>query len=728
MLAPRPAAPADMFLSDMPFSKSHLLDDILYLIRLGLSNKKGLKVTIRAGLLSAASLAAFLPHPALAAQAGSAGGSDIVVNAAVLEQKADETATPVITLSGENLVHRRQATLGETLAGQPGISFDNFGGGASRPVIRGQTAPRVQALSDGANIQDASTISPDHAVVTEPLLLRGIEVLRGPSALLYGGGAIGGAINLLDEKVPTAIPEGGFSGALEGRLGTADDERSLVGGVTAGVGPFAIRVEGAHRNSDDYRVPKGFGDRRVDGSYNDTSTFTAGGSWIGPDGYLGVAYTRQRSEYGLPGHSHEYEDCHPHGSSLHCGGHGHGDDDDDHDHDHDHDDDHGHDEVPFVKLRSERFDIRSEYRDPLPGFEKVRFRLSFTDYEHDEIEHGEVATTFRNKARDLRFELAHKPIGGLRGIFGVQHSESDFSALGEEAFLPESETSNTALFLMETLQAGPVRFELAARQEWQTIETDLHRKVSHRPFSASAAAVWDIGGDYSLALSLARSQRAPNSQELFARGVHLATNTYELGMATLGKETGKSVDLTFRKTAGATTFTIGAYHQDFDDYIFADTLDQFEDFRLIRYTAADATFTGIDGEIRHQFAPGLAISAFGDYVRAKLKGDLGNLPRIPAGRLGARATGNWGPVSGDVEYYHVFEQDRIAAFEARTPGYDMLNLTLAYKLELGQKADAELFVRGTNLTNDLAFNHASFIRNASPLRGRNFVFGLRTTF
>ncbi len=683
----------------------------------------------RVFLLSAVSIPAVAPHAALAAtQAGSSADPDIVVTASALEQTADETATPVVILSGNDLVHRRQATLGDTLAGLPGINFDNFGGGASRPVIRGQTAPRVQSLADGSNIQDASAISPDHAVTTEPLLLRGIEVLRGPAALLYGGSAIGGAINLLDDKMPTAMPEGGISGMAEGRLGTADDERTLVGGLTAGIGPFAFRVEGVHRRSDDYRVPKKFGERHVDGSYNDTSTFSVGGSWIGEGGYLGMAYTRQRSEYGLPGHSHEYEDCHPHGSSLHCGGHGHDDEEEGHDHDHEHEHEHEHEEVPFVKLRSERFDIRGEYRDPLPGFEKVRFRMSFTDYEHDEIEEEEVATTFKNKAHDIRLELAHKLIAGLRGVFGIQHSESDFSALGEEAFLPESETRNTALFLMETLQAGPVRLELAARHEWQTIKTTLDRKVSHWPFSISGAAVWDIGNDYSLAFSLARSQRAPNVQELYARGIHMATNTYELGAATLGKETAKSIDLTFRKTAGTTTFTIGAYHQAFDDYIFADTLDRFEDFRLIRYTAADAKFTGIDGEIRHQFTPDFGVSVFGDYVRAKLKGGLGNLPRIPAGRLGARADGKWGPLSADVEYYHVFEQDRIASFETRTPGYDMLNATLAYKLELGPKANAELFVRATNLTNELAFNHASFIKDASPLRGRNFVFGLRTGF
>ncbi len=681
---------------------------------------------LRIWLLSATALPLALPQAAWAEQAGSGSGADIIITASGLDLRADETSTPVATLSGDDLVHRRQATIGETLAGMPGISFESFGGGASRPVIRGQAAPRVQTVSDGAAIQDASTISPDHAITTEPLLLTGIEMLRGPSALLYGGGAIGGAVNLLDEKVPTRRPENGIAGSAEGRLGTADDERAIVGGVTAGIGPFVLRAEGVHRETNDYRVPDGFIEPQVDGSYAQSSMFSLGGSWVGSNGYLGVAYTKQRSTYGLPGHSHEYEDCHPHGTHLHCGGHDHEHDDEDEgeDHDHEHDHDHG---VPFVKLRSERFDIRGELRDPLPAIEKVRLRLAFTDYAHDEIEEDEVATTFANKAHDLRFEVTHAPLGGLRGVVGFQHSKSDFSALGEEAFLPQSETGNVALFVLERAELGAVRLELAARQEWQTIETAAVPTLRHKPFSVSGAAIWSIADDYSIALSFARSQRAPNVQELFADGVHLATNTYEIGTPTLGTESAKSFDLTFRKTRGDTTFTLGAYHQDFDGYIFAETLDQHEDFRLIRYRAADATFTGIEGEIRHEVG-NAALSLFGDYVRGKLKDDLGNLPRIPAGRLGGRVDGKWAGLSGELEYYHVFEQSRIAAFETATPGYDMLNATLAYKLDLGTSRTVELFARGTNLTNALAYNHASFIKNAAPLRGRNVVVGLRGTF
>jgi iron complex outermembrane receptor protein len=689
-------------------------------------------VNLRSLLLYSAAASALMPVAALA-QETTVDRGEIIVTALPLRTTVDEAETPVVVLTGHELVHRARATLGETLAGEPGISFDNFGAGSSRPVIRGQTSPRVEVLSDSSAVQDASRISPDHAVVTEPLLLRGIEVLRGPAALRYGGGAIGGAVNLLDEKVPTLVPEDGISGVLEGRLGTSDDERSLVGGVTAGFGQFALRAEGVDRSQSDYGVPGAFGEDHVDGSYNDTRTYTFGGSWITENGYLGAAYTKHRSEYGLPGHSEEYEGCHPHGISLHCGSDDHADEGHDHEHEYE--------EVPFVDLRSERIDLRGEYRDLFPGIENVSVRYGYTDYAHDEVEEDVIGTSFANKAHDARLEVTHSPIGGLRGVLGVQYSHSDFRSEGEEAFLVDTTTENTAVFLVETAQVGPVRLELAARQEWQTINPDLDGLVpasEHDPFSISGAAVWSVAQGYSVALSLARSQRAPNAQELYANGVHFATNTFEIGILSrlpaggpipqAEEETAHSVNLTLRKTEGPTTFTVGLFHQDFDNYIYAQTLDQEEAFRLIRYAGADATFTGIDGEVRHQFAPNFGASIFGDFVRAKLKDGLGNVPRIPPGRLGATINGEWQAVSFDAQYFHAFEQDSIASFETATPGYDMLNATLAYSLDLGGSREVEVFARGTNLLNELAFNHSSFIRDAAPLRGRNVVFGIRTAF
>lgn len=670
-------------------------------------------MTLRSLLLLATSFAAL----ASGAQAQPATEvAEVVVKATPLGHTASEVATSVARLAGDELVHRRQATLGETLQGIPGVNADTFGGGASRPVIRGQTAPRVKVLSDSSELMDASAVSPDHAVTTEPLLIDEIEVLRGPSALLYGGGAISGAVNIIDKKIPTEAPARGVEGVAELRAGTNADERAGVFGLTVGGHGVALRFEAAGRSTGDYKADGA----RVPGTYNDTSTVTVGGSWVGARGYLGAAFTRQESEYGLPGHNHEFESCHPHGAVLHCGGH----DDDAEDHDHE---EHAAGDAPFVKLDSERWDIRGEYREPFAGVERVRLRAGITNYRHDEIDAGVPATTFLNDGHDVRVELEHKPLAGWRGALGVQTARSDFSALGDEAFLPSSDTRTAGLFVFEELEHGDWHFEVAARQDWQRIKGEGIVRTEHEPFSLSASARRSFGDGYSLALAASRSQRAPTAQELYADGVHLATNTFEIGDPDLKVETAATLDLTFRKTSGATTFTLGVFHHRIDDYIFAETIDQFEDFRLIRYAQQDARFTGLDGELRHQFTPQYSATVFGDYVRAKLTDGGGNLPRIPAGRLGGRLNGAWSRLNGELEYYHVFEQGKVAAFEDETPGYDMVNATLAYDIPAGER-ELQAYVRGTNLLDKLALNHASFISRAAPLPGRTFVLGLRTSF
>jgi iron complex outermembrane receptor protein len=645
--------------------------------------------------------------------------ADVVVRALPLGRAGDDVGSHVALLSGDELVHRRQSTLGDTLSGIPGVNSDTFGGGASRPVVRGQAAPRVKVLSEGAGLMDASEVSPDHAISGEPLLLEGIEILRGPSALLYGGGAIGGAVNLLDKKVPTRVPANNGEGVVEYRRGSVDNEEAGVVGMTVGAGNFAVRVEAAARKADDYKVPDQ-AEPRLDGSYNETSTATLGASYIGSRGYLGAAYTEQTSRYGLAGHEHEFEGCHPHGDTLHCGAHDGGDD-----HDHDHDEEgHG---MPEVRLKSRRVDLRGELRDPLPGIENVRLRAGYTDYQHQELEEGVVSTTFTNEGYDSRIEAQHREIAGFKGVVGLQLSKSDFAAVGEESFLAPSTTKNTGLFVMEEYELGDWHFEGALRQEWQQASALALPDADHSPFSISGSAVWHFMPGWSGAVSLSRSQRAPSAQELYADGVHLATNTFEMGDANLKVETANALELTLRKTTGSTTGSVSAYHYIYDDYIFARTLDQFEAFRLIRYSQSDATFTGLEGEVRQQLTPWLSATVFGDYVRGQLKGDGGSLPRIPAARVGVRAEAFSGPWSGDVEYSRTFKQNDIAAFERETPGFNMVNATVAYDVDLGGMK-SQVFLRGTNLLDELAFNHASFLAEVAPQRGRNLVVGVRARF
>ncbi|TXJ08220.1 MAG: TonB-dependent receptor, partial [Acinetobacter sp.] len=376
-----------------------------------------------------------------------------------------------------NVVEKEQlsqgaTTLGDALNGQLGINSDNFGAGSSRPVIRGQTAPRVKVLTDSSEVMDASQISPDHAVTVSPALATKIEVLRGPSTLLYGGGAIGGVVNVLDEKIPTQMPEYGVSGEVHVRGNTVANEKLGAAGITVGLGEqFAVRVEGDVREADDYQVSgyrhEGEKEKRVDGTWNKGQNVSLGLSWIGENGYVGMAYSERQDKYALSGHSHEYESCHPHGTHLHCGGHG------EHDHDeHDHGHDHAHEDNPWVDLNAKRFDLRAEYQQPFAGIEKVRVRAGYTDYQHDEIDGGQVATTFKNQGYDGRLEWVHTPILGFEGVFGVQYANSQFQTLGTEAFLPKTTTENIAAFLIEHYQWNDVHFELGGRVENQTVDAE----------------------------------------------------------------------------------------------------------------------------------------------------------------------------------------------------------------------------------------------------------------
>ena len=657
----------------------------------------------------------------------------VTVSASGLQLGANDMTTPTAVLEGDELVRRREATLGETLGNEPGITSSHFGAGASRPIIRGMDGPRVKVLSDGAELHDASTISPDHAVASEPLLATQIEVLRGPSALVYGGGAVGGVVNVLDGKVPTAIPQKGIEGSAELRANTGAGEGAGAFSLTGGAGNLAVHAEGVARDAGDYRVGKGWAPdgeptRKVPGSFNRTDTGSVGLSWVGERGYLGAAYTRQAARYGLPGHNHSFEGCHTHGTHLHCGAH---DEEDGHDHGAE---EHG--DVPVVDLRSERLDIRGELRNPFTGFSALRLRAGVTDYVHDEVEDGAIATTFKNKAYDTRIELQHEPIAGFKGVVGLQTSQRKFSAIGEEAYVQPTVTRKTGLFALEEYRLndwyGDWRFEAALRHDRQTAEALASGSAggterSHNGTSASLGAVWKFTPGYQVGTSFTRASRAPSAEELYARGLHMATSTYERGNANLRSETSQNIDLSLKKTSGDTTFGVSVFRNRISNYIYGRTLDEVDGLQLLQYSQADATFTGIEGQVRQRVTRNMGVTLFGDTVRAKLDGG-GLLPRIPATRAGVRLDANWNAWEGQVEWVQVARQNRVAAFETATPGYGMLNLGVSYRGQLSSGTPWQVYLKANNLTDRLAYAHTSFIKNAAPLMGRNITVGVKVAF
>lgn len=656
------------------------------------------------------------------------------VTVLAVPEDQDRIATPYGMVEGDEVVERDASTLGEALGKVPGVRMDGFGAGASRPVIRGQTAPRVKVLSNGASVLDASDISPDHAVTVDPLLIDRIEVLRGPATLMYGGGAASGVVNVIDGKVPTSLPENGLEGRITLRANTVARERAAAAAVDKQIGAnLVLHAEGSWRDADNYRAPR-FG--RIDNTFADSKNGALGLSWVTPDGYIGLAYSDRRDDYGLPGHSHEYESCHPHGSSLHCGGHG---DDHDHDHDHDHGSDHGANTV----LKSRRLDLRGEYRAPFAGISRIRFRGASTDYRHHEMDGGVIGSTFADKGYEWRIAVQHVPIGRWQGVIGLQHAGVSSSTAGVEAFLPKVDSRETGLFLIEHFRLDERwHFEVGARHDrarHQAVDDSRHRPTfDSTAISLSGAATWTFRPGWALRFTATRSQRLPHPQELYARGIHLATNTYECGMlpsaltcgdaagdTPLRKETGRHFGVSLRKTAGDLSFNIGAFVNTIDNYISARTLDQFEDFRLVKYSQRDARFRGLEAEASLRMTRNWSASVFGDYVRATFAGG-GNVPRIPAARYGGRVNYTQGRCAGAVELHQVVRQKDIARFESKTPGHTMLEMSLVCWLPGSERT--QLFLRGSNLLDRQVWNHASHLANTVPLPGRGLMVGMTHRF
>ena len=645
----------------------------------------------------------------------------------------------------QKALSERATTIGDALADELGVYSNQYGSGSSRPVIRGQDGPRVKVLQHASETADVSTLSPDHAVTVDPILAKQVEVIRGPSTLLYGAGTVGGLVNVTDQKIPTQMPEDGLEGSVGVRYNSGSDEKLANAGVTAGIGEnFALRIEGSKRKANDYIAPDYFHEhddelekeRRVGNTFAEGQTVNIGGSWIHDRGFVGLSYSNRQDQYGLPGHSHEYHGCVLHGDHFHgCPTP---------DPDAPAHEEHG---GPWVDLKSERYEVRTELEQPFVGVEKLRAHASITDYEHDEIEENEVISNFKSKGYDGRLELVHVPVAGWEGVIGTQisqqkinlaASEHDHHEDGDEddeehhvhgsgVVMPDTKTDKFSLFALEHKQLGDVHVELGARVDHQKVKVDSDQKdYSGTGVSASAAANWEFAPNYKLSVVGSHQQRLPLAQELYADGLHFATNTYELGNPDLDKETSNNLELGLHYEGDKLDYHVHVYHNWFDDYIYGETVAQKGNLRGVQYTQDKARFYGTEAQAGYQINDMYKLSVFGDYVRGKIEGE--NAPRVPAGRLGTKVEADFADGwSGLAEYYHVFNQDKIASYEDETQGYNMVNVGLSYANNLADNNAYRVCFKANNLLDDQVYSHTSFLSNI-PQVGRNFTVGVQYDF
>jgi iron complex outermembrane receptor protein len=695
-----------------------------------------------------------------------AGGLErIVVAASGLHHYDLEMANPVSVLSGEELSRKTEPTIGETLKSMPGVHSNYYGPVAASPILRGLDGPRVRILSNGLDSADVSRIGPDHAISADAITTEQIEVLRGPATLLYGSGAVGGVVNVVDNRLPRQLRPA--STQIETRYSSGADEKTAALAHDGGQQQIAWHFDGFKRKTNNYDVPdftndEGESTNQLANSWLDNSAVNGGLSWITDKGLLGFSVGHIDSEYGIPGHHHHEE----------------------HEEEHEGDEDAVediHDEAGvFARVKQDRYGVAGELYKPFTGIETLSFNSALTRYQHHEIEGGAIGTTFKNDSFESRFTAEHETFAGWHGVVGYHLQNSDYKARGEEAFTPDSKTESHALFVLEERSFGDFTAQLGARIEQvdykaSGIEFEHHHdedkaethqaenvKNDFTAASLSAGLVWNFQPGYNWALSVSRSERAPSAAELYSNGAHIATQTYELGLAyaldadgeitqaetDFNKEIANNIDLTLRKFEGDFTFTYNLFYNKVHNYLYmkdsgltmADLAahdeheeehdheheHEGEEFSIFHYEQQDATLYGAEFAMAYQLTAEQELQFFIDSVRAKLEKG-GDLPRIPPVKTGVGYSYSAEDWSATIDWTHYMKQTRVAAGESATGSYQILDLGFSYYFNLND-LDLTAFAKANNLTDELGFVHSSFIKEDAPLPGRSFTLGIKARF
>ncbi len=645
--------------------------------------------------------------------------AEIIVTAPYQRNQADVLSGTSV-LSGEALTRELRPTIGETLARQPGVSATSFGPNASRPVLRGLQGERVRVLTDGIGSFDVSNTSVDHAVAINPLTADRIEVLRGPAALLFGSSAIGGVVNVIDSRIPRQVPTEPIHVDALATYGSAANERSASAAVDVPVTDKVVfHLDGTYGKTDDLdtggyilsRPLRAQAAASADADIRQLADLrgklpnsqsemweVAGGAAIVTDtGNLGFSVNHLDNRYGVP---IRY--------SL----------------------DGGAAEEVTLHVQQTRADMRAEVNTGDGLLEKIRLRAGFADYRHDEIEDtGKIGTSFFNQGLEARLELVQAARGGWRGAVGGQMFIRDLNIVGDEKFLPKSETQQFGLFTLQSFDMGAFRAEAGGRYEYTVARAaadallgndDIRR--SFDSFSGSIGGSVGLADNVRFGINASHTERAPSAEELFANGPHAGTQAFEVGNPAFAKEISDGLEATLKGSGDGYSFGLSAYHNWFRNFIYENpTGAEQDDLPVFQYRQADARLWGFEAEASARVArfgeTAINLDGLADYTRATIV-DRGPAPRIPPLRLlgGIEAQGRMVQVRGEVE--HVTRQDRVADLETTTPAYTMVNASVSLR-PFGRDSKTTLMVSANNIFDVEARRHASFLKDYAPLAGRD---------
>ena len=637
------------------------------------------------------------------------------------------------SLSGEALAAETEGQIGEMLTKLPGLSATSFGPGASRPVIRGSQGNRVAVLTDGIGNIDASNTSADHAVTIDALTTERIEVLRGPAVLLFGGQATGGAVNVIDKRIPRKVPdEVVHIDALAG-YSSAANEYSAGASLDVPVGNrFVVHADGSYRNSDDLRIGGSLlsptlrsealafaADQttlgktveaanarswaaalgRLPNSGVTTWTAGVGGAFIDDGGNLGVSFNVYDTQYGIAERPDFAAPIEGDGVSI--------------------------------DLRQYRFDLRGEVELGDGFLKTLKLRTGYADYTHAELEGADVGTVFNSQAIETRLELAQNENGGWRGASGVQFLTRDFEALGDEAFVPPTQTRTIGAFTLQEFSLGPFDVEAALRFDHASLAANsINITRSFNNVSAALGLGYTVGS-LKLGVNLSRTGRAPSVEELYSNGPHVATQSFEIGDAGLKSERAYNGEIYARLDGTRVDGSVTLYANRFGSYIFENATGAIQDdLPVFQYFQSKARVWGVEAEanahLGHVAGFDIVLDGVADYVRTTIN-TVGSAPRIPPLRLlgGLELQSDHLQLRGEAEYSDA--QNKVASFETATDSFKMVNATATWR-PFGRSKNISLIAAANNIFDVEARRAASFTKDFVPLAGRDFRVTARFSF
>lgn len=670
------------------------------------------------------------------------GGGTIIVSANGLKELDLLAGTSVLEIRE---IQRDAATgqIGDLLTKIPGVSATSFAPGSSRPVLRGQQGERVRVLVEGVGTADVSNTSVDHATTIEPITVERIEVLRGPAVLLYGSQAIGGAVNVIDKRIPTRMPDEDFHLDAFGGVDSATNLRTGAASLDVGIGSnLVFHVDGSWRKTGNMEIG-GFqlspelreelleeaAEKQADGEPEEAAeyreaanqrgfvpnsdmeswTINAGLGVILGESTFGASLGWYDTNYGVikrPGLEHA------HGEE---GG----------------EEEEG-EEIVRIGLQQFRADFKGDVYLGDGTFERLKLRVGYSDYTHTEFEGPEVGTTFDSTSVEARAELVQNTGGTLRGSSGIQYLHRDFFAVGAEAYVPPNLTDQFAVFTLQEFGTGPFQIEAAARGEFTKVEAQtLGIERDYDTFSGALGFVYEGVEGIRMGINGSRAERAPSAEELFSNGPHIATQAFEIGDPDLETESAWGLEAYARGTIGAGTFNFTVFKQWFNNYIFLEeTGEEEDDLPVFEYLQQDADFFGIEADINYPVIDTEGFRLITDlrasYVEAELA-DGTAVPRIPPlsllGALEAQ-TGTF-DVRGEVQWFD--KQDRVTTFETPTDSFTLVNALVAWR-PLADNQNVTLQLAADNIFDVNGRRHASFTKDFVPLVGRNFRASVRLSF